>query len=259
MTPAMAAARALLAERSSARACARLEASGDTGAARFLAGHREVERLLPLLPDHEASLDVAALALTFDRLVAASPEAAVAFYSLGDPALLAAATQEVVDALRGWCLIGDDRRVIEIGCGIGRFLSATGAVGIDISWGMLKEARRRLPAAALAQTAGRDIPIGDGGLDTVLAIDSFPYIVQAGLAEAQLAEAARVLKPGGELVIFNYAYGDESGLPALASAHGFHVVLGGERLLRLWDASCWRLRADPRRAVSEGPAGRCPA
>jgi SAM-dependent methyltransferase len=245
MSPAVAAARALLAERSSEKACVRLQASGDTEAARLLIEHREVETLVALLPDHTASLDAAELALIFDRLVAASPEAAVGFYSLGDPALLAAATHEVVQVLRDWRLIGDERRVLEIGCGIGRFLGATGAVGIDISQGMLKEARRRLPAAALVQTSGRDIPIGDGRLDTVLAIDSFPYVVQAGLAEAQLAEVARILTPGGELVIFNYAYGDESGLPALASGHGFQVLLAGERLLRLWDASCWRLRRCP--------------
>jgi SAM-dependent methyltransferase len=242
MSAALIAMRALLASGSVDAASARLEAAGEGEAALLLVQHPEVGRLLAALPDHDAATDPAALARVFDRLVAASPDAAVALYSLGDPDLLAAFTAEVLERLDAWGLAGTGRRVLELGCGIGRFLAPTGAIGLDISPAMLAEARRRLPAAVLVQGSGREIPFADASLDAILAVDSFPYIVQAGLAAALLAEAARVLRPGGELVILNYAYGSEAELPALAAANGFAILLAGARPFRRWDASAWRLR-----------------
>jgi SAM-dependent methyltransferase len=242
MSAALAAMRALLASGSVAAARARLEAAGEGEAALLLARHPEADRIIAALPNHDAATDPAALARVFDRLVAASPEAAVALYSLGDPELLDAATAEVVVLLEAWGLTAPGRRVLELGCGIGRFLARTGAIGVDISPAMLAEARRRLPSAALVRSSGREIPFADKSLDAILAVDAFPYIVQAGLAAAHLAEAARVLRPGGELVILNYAYGSEAELPTLAAAQGFAVAVAGIRPFRRWDASAWRLR-----------------
>jgi SAM-dependent methyltransferase len=242
MSAGLVAMRALLAAGSVGAACARLEAAGEREAARLLAHHPEADGLLAALPDHDAATDPATLARVFDRLVAASPEGAVALYSLGDPALLAAATAEVLDLLHRWGVTAPGRRVLELGCGIGRFLAGTGAIGLDISPAMLAEARRRRPAAALVQGSGREIPFADESLDAILAVDTFPYIVQTGLAPAHLAEAARVLRPGGELVIFNYAYGDEAALPGLAARSGFAVRVGGANLFERWDASAWRLQ-----------------
>src|SRR3954471_16160790 len=186
MSPTMAALGALLATGSVTAARARLEQEGATEAARLLAARPGLERILALVPDHGAPTEPPRLAAAFDRLVAASPEAAVALYSLGDPALLAAATDEVLGVLRAWGVVAPGRRLLELGCGIGRFLDGTGAFGLDISRGMVEEARRRLPGAALLQGSGREIPLADGCLDAVLAIDSFPYIVLAGLAETLL-------------------------------------------------------------------------
>jgi len=234
--------RALLSEGGVGAAVARLEAEGEGEAARLLARHPEADLLLQAMPDHEAAADPASLARAFDRLVVASPEGAVALYSLGDPALLAAATEEVLALLRAWGVIAPGRRILELGCGIGRFLEATGAVGLDISKGMLVEARRRIPGAPLVRGSGRDLPFADAAFDAVLAIDAFPYIVQAGLAEIHLAEAGRVLGEGGELLVFNYAYGSEEEFPALAARYGFSVEIAGRRPFRTWDGSAWRLR-----------------
>jgi len=57
--------------------------------------------------DHAALWDPSAgpgsIAAFFDRAVAHSPEASVALYSLGDPAILAAATREIVDCTANGC------------------------------------------------------------------------------------------------------------------------------------------------------------
>ena len=74
--------------------------------------------------EHDA---VAHWASVFDRLAQRAPEAAVALYALGSPDLLAAATGEVVGRMRDWTLLGPDRHLLEIGCGIGR-LAVAGAV-----------------------------------------------------------------------------------------------------------------------------------
>ena len=96
----------------------------------------------------DANAAVRRWAAAFDRAACASPEGSVALYALGNPELLKAATEEVVDRLRDWGLIGRERDVLDLGCGIGRFGAALagqvgGYVGIDISGEMIAAARRR--------------------------------------------------------------------------------------------------------------------
>src|SRR5687768_15143015 len=74
----------------------------------------------------------------FDWSVAQCAEASVALYSLGSPAILDAATREITDVMQQWQLLGPSRRLLEIGCGIGRFQQALAEnaleiTGIDVS------------------------------------------------------------------------------------------------------------------------------
>lgn len=167
------------------------------------------------LADHEAPTSPEGWASVFDRAAALSPEASVALYSLGDPDRLDAATQEVADWLQSEALVGAGLRVLEIGCGIGRFVSALAPsvelfVGLDVSAAMCAEAAGRtagLAHSGVVRTGGRDLAaFADEAFDVVLAVDSFPYLVNAGLEEAMVAEAARVLRPGGRLVVLNWSY-----------------------------------------------------
>lgn len=199
---------------------------------------------------------VASWAQAFDRLAQVSPEGGVALYALGNPDLLRAATGEVVERMRGWGLLGPEARVVEVGCGIGRFVAALAGevahvTGLDVSEGMIARARERcgaLPNVALAVSSGRDLgPVGDESADLVLGADVFPYLVQAGVAEAHVAEAARVLRPGGHLLILNYSYRgdpvqDAAEVADLADRHGFEVRRAGTRDLTLWDAAAFLLR-----------------
>lgn len=209
-------------------------------------------------PLADADAAIAQCAAAFDRAARVSPEASVALYSFGDPDRLAVATAEVTAQMRAWGLLGGDRVLLEIGCGIGRFPAALAGeaariIGLDISPAMVAEARRRCAGHANVEirlASGRDLAgIADASIDCVFAIDAFPYLVQIGmpLVETHFREIARVLRPGGDVLVVNFSYrGDENAdladVRRLATASGFQTMVLGERPFRSWDGRAFRLR-----------------
>jgi SAM-dependent methyltransferase len=205
--------------------------------------------------------DVARWAKAFDAAAEISPEASVALYSLGRPDLLAAATDEVVDMLRALRLLRPEGHVLDIGCGIGRFVKALAphvahVTGLDVSPRMLAEARRRaagLGNVRLVQGNGRDFAgLAAAAFDLALAVDSFPYLVAAGsdVVAANMCEIKRVLRPGGRLVVFNYSYrgdqaADRAEIADLAGRLGFRLLRAGERRFRHWDGALFDLERLP--------------
>jgi len=195
----------------------------------------------------------------FDTLVSVSEESSVALYSLGNPQILAAATDEIVAFLLERSLLTADTRVLDVGCGIGRLELALSArvfqiTGIDLSPQMVAAARRRcahLANVRCALSSGRDFAqFAPCSLELVLAVDSFPYVVQAGdaLVDALFDEAKRVLVPDGHFLLLNFSYRDDlardrAEVSALARRHGFTVELAGERPFALWDGAVFLLRA----------------
>ncbi|MBI5480982.1 MAG: class I SAM-dependent methyltransferase [Deltaproteobacteria bacterium] len=99
---------------------------------------------------------------------------------------------------------GRGGRVLEAGCGTGLVLErlragAPTAVGIDLSRGMLGQARRRgLP---VMQADLLHLPFPDGAFDLVC---SFKVLAHVERIEEALAELARVTRPGGHLVLEFY-------------------------------------------------------
>ncbi|WP_437993172.1 GNAT family N-acetyltransferase [Sorangium sp. So ce145] len=194
----------------------------------------------------------------FDELCERSEEASVAAYSLGDPEILERATREVVELLERWGAIGEDRAILQIGCGIGRFEAALAprvreAWGLDVSPRMIEAARRRCAGRSnvvLAVSSGVDLGGAPSArFDLVYAVDSFPYVVAAGaeVVDRLVAEARRTLRQGGELVVLGYSYRgdparDAADVARLAARHGFDVLASGERAFLLWDARAYRLR-----------------
>jgi SAM-dependent methyltransferase len=201
--------------------------------------------------------DPASVAAFFDRAVAHSPEASVALYSLGDPAILAAATQELIGWLDQQRLISaSPSDILDIGCGIGRMAEALADrcrsyLGLDVSSGMVAEARRRhaQPHLRFEATDGTGLAAQpDAAFDLVLAIDSFPYIIQAGddVVQAHISGAARVLRPGGALAILNLSYRadpprDASDLVRWAAAAGLRAG-PITAPFKLWDGTATVLR-----------------
>ena len=114
----------------------------------------------------------------------------MALYSLGDAALLDRATAEVVGLLEQLGVLAPEREVLDIGCGIGRFVQALAAqvaavVGIDIAPGMIAAAQQRcagLSNVRLLLTSGRDLAgFGCASFDLVLAVDTVPYLYRTDL------------------------------------------------------------------------------
>jgi ubiquinone/menaquinone biosynthesis C-methylase UbiE len=95
--------------------------------------------------------------------------------------------------------------IADVGCGPGhvaRYLHTLGTevVGIDLSAGMLAEARLLAPDIPFIQADMRALPLADGALGGIVALYSLIHIPSAELP-AVLAELRRVLQPGGRLLV----------------------------------------------------------
>ena len=102
-------------------------------------------------------------------------------------------------------------RLLDVGTGTGRMIellgaSASQATGVDKSSEMLRLARVKLEAAgipsSLRQADMYALPLGDGSADSVVIHQVLHY---AQNPAAALAEAARVLRPGGRLLVVDFA------------------------------------------------------
>ncbi|MGO8685817.1 MAG: class I SAM-dependent methyltransferase [Candidatus Dormibacteria bacterium] len=114
--------------------------------------------------------------------------------------------RRVVDALLSGSAVPG--RVVDVGCGTGRLLQALlsrlpGAelIGIDPSEGMISVARARFagePRVRLEVAGAGRLPLDDESADVVTTTMSFHHWEEQGAA---LGEVARVLAPGGRLVL----------------------------------------------------------
>jgi ubiquinone/menaquinone biosynthesis C-methylase UbiE len=104
--------------------------------------------------------------------------------------------------------VGPGDRVVDVGCGPGRFLREAAergaeAVGVDPSSQMRRLALRRIPARLRGAVRVVDgtaelLPLEDGAATVAWAVASFHHWADPG---AGLAELHRVLEPGGRLLI----------------------------------------------------------
>lgn len=102
------------------------------------------------------------------------------------------------------------RRVLDFGCGVGNVSRAlasefTGATvtGCDLSGDSIATARARAPAVTFVATEERRLPFDDAGFDLAVAACVFHHI-EAARRPFWAREIARVLRPGGRLVLFEH-------------------------------------------------------
>src|SRR5579863_7574562 len=118
---------------------------------------------------------------------------------------------------------GPFERLVDLGAGTGRMLTLLGgrarrSSGLDLSRQMLNIARGNVAAAGLAACELRhgdifDTRLDDGAADLVVVHQVLHYL---GEPAAAVAEAARLVSPGGRLIIIDFA---PHGLEFLRSEH----------------------------------------
>lgn len=110
----------------------------------------------------------------------------------------------------------EGHRVLDVGCGNGAFLASAAragatAAGIDLSMGLARQAATEA-GTATAQADAIALPVRDDTIDTVLALWMLYHVPDK---TAALEEFARVLRPGGAVIISTNSGADPS-LDALA-------------------------------------------
>lgn len=101
-------------------------------------------------------------------------------------------------------LVPEGERVLDVGCGSSRLLGTLpeGSVGLDVLMGKLRRARRF--GRPLVQASASGLPFGDGAFRCLV---SSQLVELVPPAEGALDEWARVLAPGGRLILATPDYG----------------------------------------------------
>ncbi len=97
---------------------------------------------------------------------------------------------------------GSIERILEVGCGTGRWLAELQAVarqvyGLDLSLAMLKEANQELMGCLVCGQAS-DLPFSEALFDLILCVNALHHFDQK---QEFILEARQALRPGGTLAI----------------------------------------------------------
>lgn len=166
--------------------------------------------------------------------------------------------EAIEDALLELAGPGPYRRIVDFGTGTGRMLMllsgrAKEAEGIDFSHRMLTVARANLEQAGVSNGRVRfgDVtaaPFEDASADLVIVHQVLHYLDTPGDA---IAEAARVLVPGGALMVIDFAPHD---LEFLRAEHGHRRLGVRHDALAEW-AQAAGLKLDPPRSFDPPQQG----
>jgi SAM-dependent methyltransferase len=131
-------------------------------------------------------------------------------------------------------------RVIDLGCGSGRSIlwnAASGAsfTGVDVSPFFAHEARA---TADLALADLRQLPFADGAFTKAYALDVLEHLSPEAL-DAMLAEAGRVLAPGGALFVYSHV---RKNAPIAKGLRAINALARGLERVGLIDMTQERLR-----------------
>ncbi len=118
-------------------------------------------------------------------------------------------------ALAPWLRVTEGTRVLDVGCGVGRWsrlLASRGAevTGVDLSPTMIAEAERRARACGVASRCRflvQDSSVLDveGPFDLILCVTMLQHMLDVGALRSALQRIALQLAPGGRLVVLEAA------------------------------------------------------
>lgn len=107
--------------------------------------------------------------------------------------------------------VAPDDRVLDLACGTGELLRRIARhtpeadlTGIDLAPAMVEQARGKLaevPGVRVEQADAHDLPFRDDAFDVVVCASTFHYFTHPAVV---LAEARRVLRPTGRLVVLDW-------------------------------------------------------
>jgi SAM-dependent methyltransferase len=124
-------------------------------------------------------------------------------------------------------------RALDAACGTGRYsahLAAHGhdVIGTDISTDMLAKARAKVPAGQFAVADLTALPVPDDHIDLVVCALALPHVPDL---VPVLAEFARVLRPGGHLVLSDIHWQSLylGGIAAATDENGVHGRMPASR------------------------------
>ncbi|MEZ5277488.1 MAG: class I SAM-dependent methyltransferase [Opitutaceae bacterium] len=123
------------------------------------------------------------------------------------------------------CGLGADTDYCDVGCGAGMaalLASDRGArvSGLDASHNLLGIARQRVPEGDYRIGDLEELPFPDGAFDLVTSFNAVQY---AANPRAALAEARRIAKPAGRIVVMTW--GDPEGMEAAALVAALKALL----------------------------------
>ena len=118
-------------------------------------------------------------------------------------------------ALRPWLRVSEGTRVLDVGCGVGRWssmLASRGALvtGMDLSPTMIAEAERRARASGIADRCRflvQDLAQLDAGekFDLVIGVTVLQHILDPDALRSAVQRMAEHLAPGGRMVLLEAA------------------------------------------------------
>jgi len=144
------------------------------------------------------------------------------------------------DMLRRFLRPGKDDCVVDLGCGSGRTLlwnrdRGAAAIGVDIAPYFSNEALREVD---LLLADLRKLPFADGTFTKAYSLDVLEHLSPEAL-RAMLAEAGRVLEPGGLLFVYSHV---RKNAPIARGLRWINRVVHGLERVGLVDARQERLR-----------------